>query len=80
MVSPEKVTDNYKPRTMQEKQRQVLFFMGKVICQVIVPSRPQVSRAVRASTRNNLALQPAGLPPPAPVGHTQSSFVTGTAL
>lgn len=48
---------------MQEKQRQVLFFMGKVICQVIVPSRPQVSRAVRASTRNNLALQPAERPP-----------------
>ena len=47
------------------------FFMGKVICQVTVPSRPQVSRAVRASTRKNLALQPAGLPPSTRWSHTK---------
>lgn len=51
-----KVTGNYKPRTMQEKQRQILFFLEKVVFLVAVPPRPQVSRAVRASTRNDSPL------------------------
>lgn len=71
---PMKVTGNYKPRTTQEKQRQILFFLEKVFFPVTVPPRPQVSRAVKASTRNDSPLQPAGLPP-GPGGHTQSSFV-----
>lgn len=69
-----KVTGNYKPRTTQEKQRQILFFLEKVFFPVAVPPRPQVSRAVKASTRNDSLLQPAGLPP-GPGGDTQSSFV-----
>lgn len=49
LFNAEKVTDNYKPKTTQEKQRLVFFFMGKVIFQVTVPSTPWGPRAVSIS-------------------------------
>ena len=75
-----KVTGNYKPRTMQEKQRQILFFLEKVVFLVAVPPQAPGLKGSESEYQERLTALASRASASARWSHTQSSFVARAPL